>query len=87
MHGTMGGVRVMMGVKQGDSGQRSKPVRLINVLWIIFIIAFIRIVIFMRQTPYVQRKFACDMCSLMSAGFLINLFIHDFLTPTFEVVI
>ena len=26
----IGGVRVMTGVKQGDSGQRSKPVRLIN---------------------------------------------------------
>ena len=42
--------RVVMGVKQGDSGQQSKPVGLINLLWIIFIIAFIRTVIFKRWT-------------------------------------
>ena len=28
--GSTGGVRVMMGVKQGDSGEHRKPVRLIN---------------------------------------------------------
>ena len=36
----------MMGVQQGDSGQRSKPVGLwINLLWISFITVFIRTVI------------------------------------------
>ena len=38
--------RVVVGVKQGDSGQRSKPVGLINLLLIIFIIVFIKRVIF-----------------------------------------
>ena len=43
------GVRVMMGVKQGDNGHRSKPVGLINYFVVDnFITAFIRTVILKR---------------------------------------
>ena len=43
------GVRVMMGVKQGDNGHRIKPVGLINYFAVdTFITAFIRTVILKR---------------------------------------
>ena len=55
----------------------SRSGSLINLLQITFIIAFTRAVIFKRG-GLAKRQFLCDMHNLMSAGFLMYLFMNDF---------
>jgi len=70
----------MTGVKQDDSGQRSKPAGLINQ----FVVdnsynCFIGTVTFKRWSSGTEVAILCDMHSLMPVGFFVFLSMNDFL--------